>query len=87
MYTKGAVVQTPQTHVSSSAVTANAGTVTDVTIVEQPAAVALGPAAVPAAEFKPGIDAAGRARQRPMCSRSSSAQLRQSDSQFPRCHL
>ena len=51
MYTKGAVVQTPQTHVSSSAVTANAGTVTDVTIVEQPAAVALGPAAAPAAEL------------------------------------
>ena len=42
MYTKGALVQTPQTQVSSSAVTANAGTVTDVTVVEQPAAVALG---------------------------------------------
>lgn len=51
MYTKGAVVQTPQTQVSSSAVTANAGTVTDVTVVEQPAAVALGPAAAKAADL------------------------------------
>ena len=56
MYTKGGVIQNAQTQVSTAAVTANAGSVTTVNVVEQPtnaqatgpAAVALGPAAAPA---------------------------------------